>query len=170
MVYLGASFSNGKPAARTNTAAILDQRGCEFVPRIQIAPNGASLVLRNADPVLHVVRIDSMSGTNGPTTVLNVATPYAGFQQAYSLAGFKEPTLLKAMGGNGHNWMAAYVAVMPHPCAALTDNAGRFAIRGVPLGSHKIYVWHEVLGTLTRDIKVTNGRPTPIDFEFTGAN
>jgi len=168
VVYLGASFSNGKPAPKESVPAVLDQRDCEFVPRIQIIRSGASLILRNSDPVLHVVRIDSMSSTNGPTTVLSVATPYAGFEKAYSLAGFKEPTLLRAVSGNGQKWMTAYIAVMPHPWATLTDDDGKFTVRNVPLGSYKVYAWHEVLGTLTREIKVTNGGATLINFEFPG--
>lgn len=166
VVYLGVAASNGKPS--TNETAFLDQRDCEFVPRIQIARSGAVLILKNSDPLLHVVRIDSMSGTNGPTPILNVATPYAGFEKSYSLAGFKEPTLLKAVCGNGHNWMAAYIAVMPHPWAALTDNEGKFILRGVPAGNHKLYVWQEALGTLARDIKVTSDLTTRIDLAFSG--
>jgi|GEM_PF-581938 len=166
VVYLGASLSNGRFAPNDGAPAVLDQRGCEFVPRIQIARAGANLVLRNSDPVLHVVRIDSMSGTNGPKVLLNVATPYAGFEKKYQLANFREPTLLKAVGGNGHDWMAAYIAVMPHPWAALTDENGNFTLRGVPAGTHKLYAWHEVLGTLVREVKVIGDRPTTANFEF----
>ena len=166
VVYLGISLSSGNTKSNGFAPAALDQRDCEFVPRIQIARSGANLVLRNSDPSLHVVRIDSINGTNGPTTVLNIATPYAGFEKAYSLASFKEPTLLRAVSANGQKWMRAYIAVMPHPWATLTDEDGKFALRNVPLGSYEIYAWHEVFGTLTREIKVTNGRSTQIDFEF----
>ena len=166
VIYLGASLSNGRFAPNNGAPAVLDQRGCEFVPRIQIVRGGAALVLRNSDPVLHVIRIDSMSGTNGPKMLLNVATPYAGFEKKYQLANFREPTLLKAVGGNGHDWMAAYVAVMPHPWAALTDENGNFTLHGVPAGTHKLYAWHEVLGTLVREVKVTGDRPTTANFEF----
>jgi hypothetical protein len=168
VVYLGVPPSNGKPASNDSAFAVLDQRNCEFVPRIQIARGGSTLVLRNNDPVLHVVRIDSMSGTNGPMTMLHVATPYAGFEKKYTLANFKEPTLLKASCGNGQNWMAAYIAVMPHPWAALTDDAGKFALRGVRSGTYKLYAWHEALGTLVHDVKVAGEHTTQIDFEFSG--
>jgi hypothetical protein len=69
--------------------------------------------------------------------------------------------------GNGHEWMAAYVAVLPHPWAALTDENGRFTLRNVPPGAHKLYAWHEVLGTLTREATVSGSRSTTVDFEFT---
>jgi hypothetical protein len=62
--------------------------------------------------------------------------------------------------------MAAYIAVMPHPWAALTDENGNFTLRGVPAGTHKLYVWHEVLGTLVREVKVIGDRPNTANFEF----
>ncbi len=169
VVYLGAVSSNDRRSTNDNAVAILDQRDCEFVPRVQIAHSGATLILRNSDPVLHLVRIDMMSGTNGPTKLLNVATPYAGYERKFKLANFREPTLLKATCGNGHGWMVAYLAVMPHSSAALTDESGRFTLVGIPQGSYKLYVWHEALGTLVRDVKVSDGRVTSVDLEF-GAN
>jgi hypothetical protein len=168
IVYLAGRAPNGANHG-TNDAIILDQRNCEFVPRIQIAHSGVPLVLRNNDPVLHVVRIDSMSGTNGPRTLLKVATPYAGYEKTYRLANFREPTLLQATSGNGHDWMAAYIAVMPHPWVALTDENGKFTLRNVPAGSQKIYAWHEVLGTLVRDVRVNGEHGSTVDFQFTAA-
>ncbi len=165
IIYLAGYAPNSANHA-TNDAVILDQRHCEFVPRIQIARSGAPLILRNSDPVLHVVSIDSMSGTNGQHTLLRAATPYAGYEKTYQLANFREPTLLQVTSGNGHEWMAAYIAVLPHPWAALTDENGRFTLRNVPAGTQKIYAWHEVLGTMTREVKLNGSRTATVDFEY----
>jgi len=166
VVYLSAVASNGRRASSNTVVAVLDQRDCEFTPRVQITESGATLTLRNSDPVLHVVRIDSLSNTNAPTTLLNVATPYAGYEKRFKLANFKEPTLLKATCSNGHSWMVAYLAVMPHTPAALTDMNGRFTLAGLHAGAYKLYAWHEMLGTLVRDVKVSDGHVTSIDLEF----
>jgi hypothetical protein len=165
IIYL-AGYAQTSVNHATNDAVVLDQRNCEFVPRIQIARSGAPLILRNSDLVLHVVRIDSMSGTNGQRTLLRAATPYAGYEKTYQLANFREPTLLQVTSGNGHEWMSAYVAVLPHPWAALTDENGRFTLRNVPAGTQKIYAWHEVLGTLTREVKLNGSRTATVDFEY----
>ena len=162
IIYLGAGPTNSRPL----TPVTLDQRGCDFVPRVQIAASGAPLIVRNSDPTLHVVRIDSMSGTNELKTLLTVAAPYAGFEKRFQLANFREPTLLKAMNANGHDWMAAYLAVMPHPWAALTDGEGRFTLHDVPAGTHKLYAWHEALGTLVREVKITGDGATTVSLEF----
>ena len=125
IVYL-AGYAQNSASNGTNGAIIVDQRDCEFVPRIQIARSGVPLILKNSDPILHVVRIDSMSSTNGQRMLLKAATPYAGYEKVYQLANFREPTLLQVTSANGHEWMAAYIAVLPHPWAALTDENGRF--------------------------------------------
>lgn len=165
IVYL-AGPARDRKSNIASPAVVLDQRDCEFVPRIQIARSGAPLILRNSDPVLHIVRINSMSGTNGSKTLLNVAAPYAGFEKKYQLANFREPTLLRAVNGNGREWMAAYIAVVPHPWVALTDENGSFTLRDVPAGTHKLYAWHEVLGTLVREVKVPRDRPAAVEIEF----
>jgi hypothetical protein len=165
IIYLGG-YAPSNITSGTNDAAVLDQRNCEFVPRIQIARSGTPLILRNSDPVLHVVRIDAMSGTNGPRTLLKAATPYAGYEKIYQLANFREPTLLQVVSANGHEWMNAYIAVLPHPWAALTDENGRFVLHNVPSGTQKIYAWHEVLGVLTKEVKLNGNHTAVVDFEF----
>jgi hypothetical protein len=60
--------------------------------------------------------------------------------------------------------------VMPHPWAALTDENGRFTLRNVPAGTQKIYAWHEVLGTLVREVRVNGEHASTVDFQFTAAH
>ena len=110
--------------------------------------------------------IESLSSTNGPKMMLRVATPYAGFEKKYQLANFREPALLKVTEDNGQSWMAAYIAVLPHAWAALSDEAGKFTINGVPKGTYKLYAWHEVLGTLVREVKAAGDQKVTVDFEF----
>ena len=168
IVYL-AGYAQNNTSNGTNGAIIVDQRDCEFVPRIQIARGGVPLILKNSDPILHVVRIDLMSSTNGPRTLLRTATPYAGYEKLYQLANFHEPTLLQLTSGNGHEWMAAYIAIMPHPWAAITDENGRFTLHNVPAGAHKIYAWHEALGTLVHEVHLNGEGSTTADFQFSTA-
>ena len=160
VVYLGAG------SGRVTTAnVVLDVRDAVLRPHVQVATRGSVLVLRNSDPTLHVIRVETLSGTNAPVRVLTQAMPYAGFQKAFTLDGFRDTTLLRVTGGNGEE-MSAYIAVLPHPWAALTSENGRFTLAGIPAGSYKLYTWHETLGTLTRDVKVMSGRTTQTDLEF----
>src|SRR5437667_92400 len=160
IVYLGAG--NGRVAV---TNVVLEVRDAVLQPHVQVARRGATLVLRNADPTLHVVRVEALNATNTGARLLTQAMPYAGFQKAFALDGFRDTTLLRVTGGNGEE-MSAYIAVLPHPWAALTDENGRFVLNGVPAGTYKLYVWHETLGTLVREVKV----PATVDLEFTSTS
>jgi hypothetical protein len=161
IVYLGAI--NGRASATTNV--VLEVVDGVFQPHVQVAPRGGRLVLRNNDPTLHVAKVQVLSPTNA-VTVWTQAMPYAGFEKAFALDGFREPTLLRISGGNGEE-MSGYVAVMPHPWATLTDETGRFELRNVPISAHKIFVWHELLGTLTRELKLSASRTNAVELVFT---
>lgn len=156
IVYLGGG--NGRAASTNITLTVRDGA---LEPRVQVAMRGATLVLRNSDPTLHVVQVEALNATNA-TRWLTQAMPYAGFQKAFALEGFRETTLLRVSGGNGEA-MAAYIAVLPHPWAAVTDEQGRFALSGMPAGAYKMYVWHETLGTLAREVKA----PASVELQFT---
>ena len=83
----------------------------------------------------------------------------------------------------GHPWMTAHMLVTNHGFAAVTDAEGRFVIRGVPVGTYPIKMWHEgvtltrIIASLqqfeyeapyeiTRPVVVTAGKTTDIDFEL----
>ncbi len=157
IVYLGAG--NGRSTA---TNAVLEVRDGVLQPHLQVAMRGTTLVLRNSDPTLRVVRVESLNSTNRPVQVLMQAMPYAGFQKSFALDGFRDITLLRVTGGNGEE-MSAYIAVLPHPWATLTDEKGQFTLMDVPVGKHKLYAWHETLGTLVCEVKA----PATVELEFT---
>ncbi len=58
------------------------------------------------------------------------------------------------VGDDIHPWMSAYWLVLDHPYAAITSKGGRFAIRQLPVGTHKFLVWHERAGDLNKSLEV----------------
>jgi hypothetical protein len=69
-----------------------------------------------------------------------------------------------------HPWMRAWVRVVDHPFYAVTDEAGRYEIRNVPIGAVRVYAWHEEVGYLNagrRDgepIELKDGSTVTKDF------
>jgi hypothetical protein len=55
---------------------------------------------------------------------------------------------------------------MAHPFFAVSDESGRFEIRGLPPGTYKLVVWHERLGEQELEITVTPGETRNADFTF----
>jgi plastocyanin len=129
----------------------IDQKGCEFIPRVQIVPPGARLTVLNSDPVSHNARAADASNA----TLFNVATPVIGSRAEGSLSR-GGPVRIKC---DVHPWMIAWVYVAEHP-AALTDANGRFVFRNVPPGPHRLRVWHELLTGSGADVTVEPGKET----------
>jgi hypothetical protein len=49
------------------------------------------------------------------------------------------------LGCNIHDWMAAYVAVLPTPYFQVTRQDGRAVLRDLPAGQYTVQVWHPAL-------------------------
>ena len=67
---------------------------------------------------------------------------------------------------NQHPWMKAYAGVMDHPYFAVSDSLGKFEIRGLPAGTYKLIVWHQVFGEQEIEITLVPGENRNADFTF----
>lgn len=129
--------------------AVLDQKGCVFLPHALVARTGQNILLMNADPIAHNVHsyplrtlpVNVMVGPNN-----RVGVP-AGPAKATELL----PIPIKC---DIHPWMQGYILFVDHPYAAVTDAKGAFKIERLPAGNHEFRVWHEAAGYLERRYKV----------------
>ncbi|MFQ5839507.1 MAG: carboxypeptidase regulatory-like domain-containing protein [Candidatus Methylomirabilales bacterium] len=151
---LGAVVILTGPPARRHPAAdpvaLLDNRGCQFLPRVQVAPVGSRLIVRNSDPILHTAHARLPDGG----TLFHVALPHFRDRTEAVLA---KPGLVRIVCDVGHTWMGAYILVTDNPLVVVTDREGHFRIDGVPPGSYALQVWHETLGTRQRAVSVPSG-------------
>lgn len=46
-----------------------------------------------------------------------------------------------------HGWMAGWIAYIPHPYFAISNEKGEYKIANVPPGTYKLGYWHEACGT-----------------------
>lgn len=53
-----------------------------------------------------------------------------------------------------HPWMSAYVLVLDHPYAAVTDQYGKFKIENLPAGELEFRYWHERPGYVEKSVKI----------------
>ena len=87
-------------------------------------------------------------------------------ERTFNLAEKMPPILFKC---EMHNWMKAYVGVLPHPFFAVTDEHGHFSIQGVPEGEWDLVVWHEMKGKQNTKVTVPKGGMAVVNdvvFEF----
>jgi plastocyanin len=148
---LGASGQ--RPA--TPGRVVLDNRHCRFVPHVAVITVGSTLEVVNSDPTLHTVHL------YGPVEI-NLALPLQGMRIARRL---DRPGLF-VVKCDVHGWMQAFVRVDPHPYHAVTDQAGRFQIAGIPPGAYTLGVWHEKLGTRTRRVEIGAGATVQVEVTY----
>lgn len=56
-----------------------------------------------------------------------------------------------------HTWMHAHLLVAEHPYHVVTDADGRFQLDDVPPGVWTLRVWHELLGSTDRQVRMQAG-------------
>jgi hypothetical protein len=137
--------------------AILDQKGCVFLPHVVPVMVGQQLSLRNSDPFLHNVHVLAV---NNPAA--NVGQPSTSESQTLP---FEAPEVFRVRC-DVHPWMEAWVRVVDNPFFAVTDRDGRFTIRGLPPGTYTLKAWHEQLGVREQQIVIAPGEGTAADFTF----
>jgi plastocyanin len=141
VVSLQSPPSRGKGEAPLPTVQI-DQKQCEFVPRVVVVPVGGTVEFLNSDRLLHNVRTFS---TANPS--FNRTHPTARTIRVI----FKEPEIIR-VECDLHSWMRAWVVVTDHPVHAVTNDQGEFTLDNVASGKYKLQVWQESLGSVTKDV------------------
>jgi plastocyanin len=142
----------GKPEG----ASALDQTGCAFAPHVVLVPVGAPLDILNNDGILH-----NFHTSSSKNAAINKAQP--GFKKKMTET-FSQPEIIK-INCDAHAWMSGWLVVTENP-SAVTSDAGAFKITDVPVGTHKIEVWHETLGKVTKEITVKAGEETKVTIEL----
>jgi len=147
----------GAPAAKAAKKPVLDQKGCQFSPHVLTVPAGAEMDILNPDGVLHNIHTFS---TVNPS--INKAQPK--FKKVMT-EKFQKPEIIRVQC-DAHSWMLGWIVVMGHPYFDVTDDKGGFKIQNVPAGKHKVEVWHETLGKVSREVEVKAGAETKVTFEL----
>lgn len=147
----------GKYPAPTE-AAVLDQKGCNYQPHVQVVRVGQPLKILNPDGTMH--NVHAMAKSN---PAFNLSMPKF---RTETVVTFKKPEGMFAVKCDVHPWMGAWIAVMDHPFFTVTKTDGAFTIDNLPDGTYTIEAWHERLGTQTAQITVAGGRAEPTEFVF----
>ena len=125
--------------------AEIDQKGCQYVPRVVVVPTTGQLDILNSDGILHNIHTHS---TANPA--INKAQPK--FKKTLT-EKFTKPEIVKATC-DAHAWMAGWIVVTDHPFVAVTDDKGSFAIKDIPPGKYTVEIWHETLGKQTKEVSI----------------
>jgi plastocyanin len=133
----------------------MDQRNEQFVPRVLAITVGTTVDFPNSDKTFH--NVFSLS----PVRRFNLGRFPPGRTGSVR---FDRPGIVPVFC-DIHSHMSAYVLVFSHPFFALSDDAGRYEITGVPAGSYTLKVWSELGTAPARRVAVTEGGTVDADFQ-----
>lgn len=150
-----------RPPAATSGEALpsttsMDQKECMFTPRVVVVPAGGKIDFLNSDRLLH--NLHSTPSANPP---FNRTQP----KGRTITISFSHPEIIRVTC-DLHSWMRGWVVVADHPFYALTNGAGEFELRGLPAGRYTLKVWQERLGTISKEVVVTDQEPTAVTVEM----
>jgi plastocyanin len=147
VVRISKGVSNPPPPPAT--PAIVDQNGCMYRPRVVVARAGQTVEIRNSDQTLH--NIHTYKGT---ATLFNLAHIQGTGPQKKKFPTAGDVVKFKC---DVHPWMTGWVVVTDNPYFAVSGDDGNFTIKDVPAGKYTVEIWHEKLGTQTKEVTVTDG-------------
>lgn len=140
---------SGKSAGKSAAPAVLDQKGCEYIPQIIALQTGQKLNVKNSDPVLHNVHAvpDAASGNKESNNAQLAKSPDI-------VLSFDKPEQFLKFKCDVHPWMFAWVSIFDHPYFAVSGKDGTFKIANVPPGKYTLQAAHRKAGTITKEIEV----------------
>jgi len=157
-VYVKSGLGDRRFPAPT-APALLDQRGCRYVPHVLGVQVGQPLEVINSDDTLH--NVHAVPTVNSE---FNAGQPIKGMKNVIT---FTAAEIMVPFKCDVHGWMNAYVGVVDNPYFAVTANGGAFELRTLPPGTYEIEAWHEKLGSQTQTVTVSEQTTTDVSFTFT---
>jgi plastocyanin len=146
----GPAHPAGAPAVRQ----VVTQKGALFSPRVLAVAVGTTVEWPNDDDIFH--------------NVFSISEA-----KEFDLGLYKQPEVKRVTFDRPgrvdilcsiHTQMSAVVLVLENSFFAKTDEAGRYAIRGLPAGRYTFRAWHERLPGVRREVVVPEKGEARLDF------
>ena len=127
--------SNNPTASHERKQAVIEQRDKQFVPYVTAIQVGTPVTFPNRDSVRHDVY--SLSPAKEFELPLYAGVPAEPV--TFDKEGFV------TLGCSIHDWMVAYIAVLPTPYFQVTGKDGRTVLENLPAGQYTVQVWQPLL-------------------------
>jgi plastocyanin len=129
VAWLEPTTADGSVKPATGSIRQVDR---EFVPTVSVVPQGSAINFPNEDTMLHHVYSFS------PAKTFEIQL-YKGKPAAPVV--FDKPGVV-SVGCNIHDWMEAFIVVVPSRWYGKSGPAGSIPLADLPADSFKLHVWH----------------------------
>jgi plastocyanin len=143
------------PAPPPTAAGEIAQESQEFNPYVTVVQAGSRVLFPNKDTVQHHV----YSLSKAKKFELPLYNPNQNESFVFDMSG------LVTLGCNIHDWMVAYLIVVPTPYFAKTDSLGQATVSAPP-GRYRLELWHPRLAAGINQ-EITLGADGGMSREFT---
>lgn len=158
IVYVKNAPGNYPPPS---TPAVLDQKGCKYIPHVSAVQVGQPIQIKNSDATLH--NVHAMPEVN---SAFNEGQPVQGMVSTKKFDKVEmKPFRIKC---DVHGWMKSYMAVLPHPFHGVSQMNGTFNIANLPPGTYTLVAWHEKFGEQEQSVTVGPKEQKQVTFTFKG--
>ncbi|HEY0142520.1 MAG TPA: carboxypeptidase regulatory-like domain-containing protein [Thermoanaerobaculia bacterium] len=141
--------------------AVLDQKGCQYIPHVTAVQVGQPVQIKNSDATLH--NVHAMPAVNSG---FNEGQPVQGMVSIKKFDKVEmKPFRIKC---DVHGWMNSFMAVLPHPYHGVSGSNGSFNIANLPPGNYTLVAWHEKLGEQEQQVTVGAKEQKQVTFTFKG--
>jgi plastocyanin len=148
-------LDHAAPPLANAGAAEIEQKDQEFRPYVTAVQVGATVRFPNHDTVQH--HIYSLSKPKR----FEIPLYQAGASESVV---FDQPGIV-TIGCNIHDWMVAYIVVLPTPFFAKTDPTGAAALPPLPPGRYRLEVWHpRAPAPVVQEISSVPAQATVLEF------
>jgi plastocyanin len=152
---------NAPAGAPNTTPAVLDQKGCKYIPHVTAVQVGQPIQIKNSDNTLH--NVHAMPAVNSQ---FNEGQPVQGMVSTKKFDKVEtKPFRIKC---DVHGWMKSYMAVLPHSYHSVSQMNGTFSIANLPPGNYTLVAWHEKYGEQEQQVTVGPKEQKQVTFTFKG--
>ncbi|MBI1247182.1 hypothetical protein GC197_04980 [bacterium] len=119
---------------------VIDNKNCMYDPHVATVVVGQPVEFKNSDPIPHNFKVEGFANPG-----MNNLVPVGGvFETKFE----NEERYPMNASCSIHPWMSAKIVVRELPYMAVSKEDGSFTIENLPVGKHKLQIWHEVPGTI----------------------
>jgi hypothetical protein len=162
-------LDRGKPFSEFKTPRV-EAIDCRFMPFVTVVRDKHEVQVVNMDPTIHDIQAYETSNL-GPRVLFNVPLPmnplhprdlsdaskyhkHLPGEPMKQTVNMTKGRRVFVMQCGFHAYMESWAMAVQNPYYAVTDKDGRFVIKDIPPGTHKVMIWHPYIGG-AREFTVT---------------